>query len=155
MSTQHDPSVPPPPAPSPAHAGPAGTDETADGRSLGDLVGDIAHDLSTLVRQEVDLAKTEARSEIARAGRGAGLFGGAGIAGHLALIFVSLAAVLGLGHWLDAAWAALIVGAAWAIAAAGLALTGRKAFARLTPALPTTQQTLKEDARWAQHMKNG
>lgn len=155
MSAQHDPTVPPPPAPAPAHAGPAGTDETADGRSLGDLVGDIAHDLSTLVRQEVDLAKAEVRSEIARAGRGAGLFGGAGLAGHLALIFASLAAVYGLDHWLDAAWAALIVGAIWALAAMVMALTGRKAFAELTPALPTTQQTLKEDARWAQQLKNG
>lgn len=138
-----------------AETGPAGTDASADGRSLGDLVGDIANDLTTLVKQEVELAKTEAKAEAAKAGKGVGLFGGAGVAGHLALLFLSLAVMFMLDSWMHAGWAALIVGAIWVTAAVVLALTGRKEIKSMNPKLETTQQTLKEDAAWARQLKNG
>ena len=83
-----------------SRTGPAGTDTTADGRSLGELVGDIANDLTTLVKQEIELAKTEAKAEAAKAGKGVGLFGGAGIAGHLALLFLSLTLMFLLDSWM-------------------------------------------------------
>ena len=136
-------------------AGPAGPDASADGRSLGDLVGDIANDLTTLVRQEIELAKTEARSEAAKAGKGVGLFGGAGVAGHLALAFLSLALMFLLDSWMHTGWAALIVAALWAVAAAVMAARGRKEFKSMNPKLETTQKTLKEDAEWARQLKNG
>jgi uncharacterized membrane protein YqjE len=120
-----------------------------DGRSLGEIVHDIAGDLSTLVHQELDLAKTELKQEASRAGRGAGLLGGAGIAGLLGLIFVSLAATYLLDNWLPAEAAALIVAAVWLVVAALLGTSGRKALKETNPALPQTQQSLKEDARWA------
>lgn len=135
--------------------GPAGTDASAEGRSLGDLVGDIANDLTTLVKQEVELAKTEAKAEAAKAGKGVGFLGGAGVAGHLAVLFLSLALMFLLDSWMHTAWAALIVGAVWAIAAGVMAMSGRKELKSMNPKLETTQKTLKEDAAWAKQLKNG
>ena len=137
-----------------APTGPAGTETSADGRSLGELVGDIANDLTTLVKQEVELAKTEAKAEVAKAGKGVGLFGGAGIAGHLALLFLSLTLMFLLDEWMHAALAALIVTVLWLAAAGVMAMVGRKELKSMNPKLETTQQTLKEDAAWAKQLKN-
>jgi uncharacterized membrane protein YqjE len=123
-------------------------------RSLGEIVHDIAGDLSTLVHQELDLAKTEIKQEAAQAGRGAGLLGGAGVAGMLTLIFASLALTYLLDNWLPAEAAALIVAAIWLVVAAVLASSGRKALKQTNPALPETQRSLKEDARWASQQKS-
>lgn len=118
-------------------------------RSLGEIVGDIASDLGTLVRQEMDLAKTEIKAEVGKAGKGAGLLGGAGVTGFLALFFASLTVMYALGHVMDLAWAALIVAVVWAVVAGVLAATGRRRLREVDPSLSTTKQTLKEDARWA------
>jgi tetrahydromethanopterin S-methyltransferase subunit G len=130
-----------------------GTHQTDD-RSLGEIVSDVAQDLSTLVRQELDLAKTEVKQEAGRAGRGVGLLGGAGVAGHLALIFVSLCAVFVLNNGVPLELAALIVAVFWGIVAAILAMTGKKALDRTQPALPETQRSLKEDVAWARQQKS-
>lgn len=124
-------------------------------RSVGEIVGDIAQDLSSLVKQELDLAKTEAKQDVKRAGRGAGLLGGAGVAGHIVLLFLSLALMFLLSNWMHIALAALIVAVVWGIVAAVLALRGKKELQALSPPLETTQQTLKEDVQWAKDMKNG
>ena len=134
--------------------GPAGTHTTADGRSLGEVVGDIANDLTTLVKQEIELAKTEAKTEAAKAGKGVGLFGGAGIAGHLALLFLSLTLMFLLDSWMHTALAALLVTLLWVVAAAVMALVGRRELKSMNPKLETTQKTLKEDAAWARELKN-
>ena len=134
--------------------GPAGTSTTADGRSLGELVGDIANDLTDLVKQEIELAKTEAKAEAAKAGKGIGLFGGAGITGHLALIFLSLTIMFLLDSWMHTALAALIVTVLWLVAAGVMAMVGRKELKSMNPKLETTQKTLKEDAAWAKQLKN-
>jgi len=117
--------------------------------SIGDLVSTLTTDLSRLMRAELALAKAEAKDEAARAGRGAGLLVGAGAGAHLVLIFGSLAAMFGLGYWMPLGWAALIVAVVWAIAAAALASSGRKALRAVNPNLPETTETLKEDAQWA------
>lgn len=135
--------------------GPAGTHTGSDGRSLGDLVGDIANDLTTLVKQEVELAKTEVKAEAAKAGKGVGLFGGAGVAGHLALIFCSFALLFLLDSWMHQALAALVVGVLWAVGAGVMAISGRKELRSIDRKLETTQKTLKEDAAWARELKNG
>jgi Flp pilus assembly protein TadB len=132
---------------------PPGSTGTSD-RSLGQIVGDVTQDLSTLVRQELELAKTEAKQEARRAGRGAGLLTGAGVAGHLLLIFLSLALMFLLDNWMPIELAALITAAVWLLVALVLASAGRKALARTNPALPQTQRSLKEDAEWARQQKS-
>jgi len=127
--------------------------EAGDPRSIGEIVADISTDLTTLVRQELELAKTELKQEAAEAGKGAGLLGGAGVAGHLVLVFLSLAVMFLLDDWMTVELAALIIAALWAIVAAALALTGRKALQESNPQLPQTQQTPKEDVAWARAQK--
>ncbi|GAA2121402.1 phage holin family protein [Nocardioides bigeumensis] len=125
-----------------------------DPRSLGEIVGDITTDLSTLVKQELEMAKTELRQEATTAGRGIGMLAGAALAGLLLMIFASLALTWLLDNWLPVEAAALIVAAIWAIVAGVLASAGRTALQKSNPQLPQTQQTLKEDAAWARAQKN-
>jgi uncharacterized membrane protein YqjE len=128
--------------------------QAEDDRSLGAIVSDLTQDLSTLVKQELELARTELKQEAAKAGKGAGLLGGAGVAGHLVLIFLSLTLTFLLDKAMPLWVAALIVTVIWAVIAGVLALTGRKALKESNPQLPTTQQTLKEDAAWARAQKS-
>ncbi|MEW1810724.1 phage holin family protein, partial [Pseudarthrobacter phenanthrenivorans] len=104
----------PEPPPSAAHV-------KADNASLGELLGDVTRDLSTLMRQEVELAKAEAKQSATRAGKGAGMLAGAGIGGHFVLLFLSLALMWALGAIMPLGWSALIVAVIWAIIAAVLA----------------------------------
>jgi MFS family permease len=131
-----------------------GAPQGGETRSLGQIVSDISADMSTLIRQEMDLAKTEMKQEVAKVGKGAGMFGAAGVAGFLTLLFVSLALTGLLHKWMPWGWAALIVAVLWGIVAAVLAMRGRKEIQQANPQLPTTQQTLKEDAQWAKTLKS-
>ena len=125
-----------------------------DERSLGQIVGDLTHDMTTLVKQELDLARTEMKQEAARAGKGAGMLGGAGVAGLLALILASFALSYLLDNWMPVELAFLITTLLWAIVAAVLAARGRAELKKSNPQLPRTQQTLKEDAAWARAQKS-
>ena len=83
-------------------------------RRSASLLGDVSKDLSDLVRQEIALAKAEATQSATRVGKGAGLLGGAGVAGHFVLLFLSIALWWGLGNSIGRGWSALIVAAVWA-----------------------------------------
>lgn len=114
-------------------------------RSVGELLGDVTNDLSTLLRQEVALAKAELKETSVHAKAAGGMFAGAGVAGHLALIFLSLALWWALGDLLDSlGWSALVVGVLWAIVAAVLATQGKKRLQRATPVAPKTMDTAKD-----------
>lgn len=114
-------------------------------RSVGEVLGDITTDLSTLLRQEVELAKAELRESVDHAKAAGGMFAGAGVAGHLALIFLSLALWWGLGDLVDSlGWSAVVVGLLWAVAAAVLAAMGRTRMRRATPLAPRTVDTARE-----------
>ncbi|MCW2736669.1 MAG: hypothetical protein JWN97_1313 [Nocardioides sp.] len=126
----------------------------SDGRSLGDIVGDISHDLTTLVKQELELARTELKAEAGRAGKGAGMLGGAGVAALLTAILASFALSYLLDNWMPVELAFLITTVLWAIVAAVLASRGRAELKKSNPQLPKTQQTLKEDAAWVRAQKN-
>jgi len=65
--------------------------------SVGELVREVANDLTTLVRQEIALAKAETKEELTKAGKAGGAFGGAGLAGWVAVVFFSLALMFALG----------------------------------------------------------
>ncbi|GAA0277004.1 phage holin family protein [Cryptosporangium japonicum] len=119
--------------------------------SVGELVKNVANDLTTLVRQEIALAKAETKEEVTKAGKAGGAFGGAGLAGWLALLFISLAVMYGLGEVIPVGWAALIVGVLWAIGAAALAAYGRSKVKEVNPVPKRTVETVKEDVRWVQN----
>ena len=125
----------------------AHADEVAE-TSVGEIIGNISNDLSTLFRQEVELAKAEVKQEATKAGKAAGMLGAAGYAGHLALVLLSFALVFGLGNVMDLGWAALIVGVIWAIVGAVLFANGRKKLKTVDPVPHRTVGTLKEDAQW-------
>ena len=112
-------------------------------QSLGDLLAEVSRDISTLMRQEVELAKAELRESAKRAGKGAGLFSGAGVAGMLALVFLSVALWWGLGYVMGNAWSAVVVAVLWGIVAAILAVIGKKEVDAIT-GMPNTVDTLKE-----------
>ncbi len=135
-------------------AGTSGGASSGDNRSVGDIVGDIARDLSNLVKQEMQLATTEIKQEVAKAGKGAGFLGGAGVAGHLALISLTFTAIWLLDNWMPVELAALILTVVWGIVAAVLAQRGKKEMQSVDPKLETTQRTLKEDVQWAKEQKS-
>ena len=113
-------------------------------RSVGALIGEVTSDLSALMRQEMDLAKAEIKEEVAKTGKAAGMFGGAGFAGYMVALFVSLAAWWALANGMDEGWAALIVAAVWAVIGAILFVTGRKKMREVNPKPERTVSTLKE-----------
>jgi hypothetical protein len=121
--------------------------------TLGELVAEMTADLSTLFRKEIDLAKTEAREELKQAGKAGGMFGGAALAGWLALLLLSLALAWLLDEVMHIALAFAIVGVLWVAAAFILQRTGRAALGRVR-GLPTTRDTLKEDVEWAKAQKS-
>ena len=125
--------------------GPAGaTDRDVTQHSVAELVGEVARDLSTLMRQELQLAKAELKQEATRAGKAAGMMGGAGFAGYMTLLFLSIALWWGLSNVMDGSWAGLIVAAIWAVIAAVLYFTGRRRMTEFNPKPQRTAETLQE-----------
>lgn len=123
------------------HATPS--EQKAASTSLGDLLGEVSRNISTLMRQEVELAKAELKQSASRAGKGAGLLGGAGYAGAMAVLFLSIALWWALGTLIGNGWSALVVAVLWGVVAGVLFLVGR---ARLkeVDGLPQTVDTLKK-----------
>jgi hypothetical protein len=122
--------------------------DRAEETSVGELIGNISNDLSQLFRQEVELAKVELKQEASKAGKAAGMLGGAGFAGYLAVVLLSFALVYGLSNVMDAGWAALIVAVIWLIVGAVLYSIGRKQLKTVDPMPRRTVDTIKEDAQW-------
>ena len=120
-------------------------------QSLGEIVGRLASDFSRLMRAEIALAKAEAKEEVKDAGKGVGMLAGAGYAGHLLVLFLSLALMFLLGAWMPLGWAALIVAVIWGVVAFVLQSSGRKNLKKATPPMQETVETLKEDAQWAKN----
>jgi hypothetical protein len=109
-----------------------GQNDGAMERSLGQLVADATHDISSIVRGEVALAKAEVGADAKKALAGAGLFAGAGVLSFLALIMLLVAAANGLVAAGLAPWAAyLIVGGVLLLLGAILALVGKSSLGKV------------------------
>ena len=121
---------------------PADTGPSVGDRSLGELISGITADLSMLIREELDLAKAELQQSAERAGKGAGLLGGAAVAGYFVLLFVSLALWWAIGSATGLGWSAVIVAAIWAVIAAVLTTASRGSL-RQVRGLPRTADTVK------------
>ena len=114
-----------------------------EGVSVGALIGEVAKDMSTLMRQELELAKVELKVEAKKAGTGAGLFGAAGLAAFMTILFLSIALWWALSHLVGHSWSALIVAVLWGIVAAVAGLMGKKKFQQVNPKPERTVETLQ------------
>ncbi|MEV7606941.1 phage holin family protein [Paenarthrobacter sp. NPDC089322] len=128
---------------SPADLPPTEAHAKAESVPLGELLSDLSRDVSTLMRQEVELAKVELKESATKAGKGAGMLAGAAWAGHLTMLFLSLALWWALGQLIGLGWSAVVVAVIWGIVAAVLATVGRKELNTIK-GLPRTAETVKE-----------
>ncbi|MGY1744102.1 phage holin family protein [Blastococcus sp. SYSU D00695] len=131
-------------------SGDLGTPMTPEGRpavegtSVGQLMGEVAKDLSTLMRQELELAKAEVKAEATKAGKGAGLMGAAGFAGYMVLLFLSIALWWALENVMDAGLAALIVAVLWGVIGGIAFVMGRNQLKKVNPKPERTVDTLSQ-----------
>jgi protein-S-isoprenylcysteine O-methyltransferase Ste14 len=128
--------------------------QPTDDRSIGQLLSAATADIGHLVRQEIELAKTETRDELKTAARAGAMFGVAGVVGFLALLLVLFAASWALAEVMPAAVGFLIVAiiagavAFWAFSA------GRERFKQFDPVPQQTAETIKEDVEWLKTRKS-
>jgi hypothetical protein len=119
-----------------------------ENRPLGDLFGDLATEMSNLVRQEVSLAKVEITQKAKYVGRNVGYLVVGGAVAYAALLAIIAAIIMLLARVMPNWGATLIVGVV--VAAIGWMLIGKAMMALqkadLTPR--ETVETLKEDATW-------
>jgi hypothetical protein len=127
---------------------------TSREESIGNLIGQVTGDLSTLFRQEVALAKTELKDEAVKAGKAGGMLAGAGFAGSMVAVLLSLALVFALGAVIPLGWAAVIVAVVWATVGGVLYVLGRNRLNDVDPVPRQTVETLREDAQWVRDLKN-
>jgi xanthine/uracil permease len=125
-------------------------DAQRDERSLGQLFGDLSRQLSTLVRQEIDLARTEVTTKAGAASRDAAMLGAGGALAYAGLLVLLAAVVLllievGLDEWLSA----LIVGIVVLGVGGFLIMRGREGLQKADLAPKRTIETIKDDAEWA------
>lgn len=123
-----------------------------DDQPLGALAKEVSGDFSRLLQEQLALAKLEMSQEAGKAAAGAGSLGAAAFAGYMVLVFGSLTAVFGIGHFLGLGWGALIVTGAWALFALVTALTGRAFLKRLSGPQQTIA-ALKENLAWLRTLK--
>ncbi|HEX6508427.1 MAG TPA: phage holin family protein [Chloroflexota bacterium] len=129
---------------------PTGAAAPKDDRSLGDLFSDLSRETTTLIRQEVDLAKTELTHKATEVGKDAAFLAAGALvayAGFLTLVAMLVIALVQLGvtWWLSA----LIVGVVVLGAGGFLVMSGINSLKRTSLAPTETIETLKEDAQWA------
>ena len=118
-------------------------------RPASELLKQLSDQTTTLVRQEIELAKLEVREKGRKAGMGAGMFGGAGVFGLYAVGALTATIILALATFLPGWVAALIVTVIYAAIAGVLALRGKAKVKEATPAMPEQAvETTKEDVRW-------
>ncbi|MDQ1084809.1 MULTISPECIES: phage holin family protein [Microbacterium] len=122
---------------------PTPSERRAATTSLGELVGEVTRDMSTLMRQELALAKAEVRESATQSAKGAGLLGGAGYAAGMAVLFLSIALWAALATLVGEGWSAVIVAVIWAVIGAILFTVGRTQLKKVQ-GVPQTAATLQE-----------
>lgn len=123
-------------------------------RSLGELVGELTSEFSTLVTTHIELAKAELTQEVRTAGKAGAMFAVAAAGAVLALAMLSAALGWGLAETMAPGWAFLIVGFAWAVVAGALAFAGKQRLRAMDDALGETRTEIKEDQRWLKTQTN-
>jgi uncharacterized membrane protein YqjE len=125
-------------------------DDDLRDRPVGELLKELSSQTTTLVRQELELAKAEMAEKGKQAGLGAGMFGGAGLFAVFALAALTTCVIAALATGMDVWLAALIVAAVYAGVAAVLGLVGRQKTREAIPPAPEQAiESTKEDVQWA------
>jgi len=122
---------------------PTPSEVKAANTSLGDLLSEVTRDLSTLIRQEMALAKAELRESAGKAAKGAGMLGGAAYGAGMAVLFLSIALWWSLATLIGGGWSGVVVAVLWAVIALILYTVGRNQLKQVEGA-PQTVDTLKE-----------
>ncbi|AKV85745.1 MULTISPECIES: phage holin family protein [unclassified Microbacterium] len=122
---------------------PTPSETKAASNSLGDLLGEVSRDLSTLMRQELALARAELRETATKSAKGAGIMGAAGYAALMAVFFLSVALWWALGSLMGRGWSGVVVAVIWAIVALILFVVGRTQLKQVE-GMPQTVDTVKE-----------
>jgi hypothetical protein len=118
-------------------------------RPIGELMQELSAQTSTLLRQELELAKLELTEKGKQAGIGAGMFGGAGLVGLYAAGALTACLVLVLATAMTGWLAALIVAVVYGAVAGGLALMGKAKVKQAVPPIPEqATESVKEDVQW-------
>jgi uncharacterized membrane protein YqjE len=119
-------------------------------RATGDLLKELSDHTTTLVQQEIELAKAELGEKGKKAGIGAGMFGGAGLFGVFAFAALTTCIIAALESPLSLWLAALIVAVVYAVIGGVLALQGRNKVQEAVPPIPEqATESVKEDVQWA------
>jgi len=116
-----------------------------DERSIGELFAELANETTTLVRQEVQLAKTEITQKVTSAGKDVGMIGAGGALAYAGLLAVIAGIIIGLGNLIPMWLAALLVGLVVIGGGYALIQSGLSALKRIDPTPRETIQTIKED----------
>jgi hypothetical protein len=120
--------------------------DRGEDRPIGDLVKDLSQQTSTLVRQELELARAELTEKGKTAGIGAGMFGAAGLLGIFAFAALTACLIAVLATIFDEVWpGALIVAVVSGAVAGVLALTGKNKVQEATPPIEHSPESVKED----------
>lgn len=115
----------------------------ATNTSLGDLLGEVTRDLSTLIRQEMALAKAEIKESAEKAAKGVGMLAGAAYGAGMAVLFLSVALWWALATLIGGGWSGVVVAVLWAVIALILFSVGRTQMKQVEGA-PQTVDTLRE-----------
>ncbi|MBW3563351.1 MAG: phage holin family protein [Acidobacteria bacterium] len=120
----------------------------AEEHTLGELFSELTTDARTLVRQELELAKTEMREKAAKVGKDAGLIALGGVLLYVGTLVLIAAAVIGLGHLIGYGLSALLIGVVVAGTGAAIALGAKKDLQKSTLTPEETKKTMKETKTW-------
>lgn len=123
--------------------------QPAKDRSLGDLFADLSRETTTLVRQEIQLAKVEMSAKATRVGKDVGFLAVGGFVIYAGFLAIMAAVIILLAHVIPWWVAALVVGAVVAGVGYGLVQKGLSALKQEDLAPQETMQTIKENAEWA------
>jgi len=119
-------------------------------QSFGTLLSELTSDISTLVRQEIDLARVELTAKAKDAGKGVGMMVGAAVVGLAVLGAFTAFLISLLAEWMPVWTASIIVTVLWAIVAYVLLRRGQRQLKEAMPPKPEqTIETVKEDVQWA------
>ncbi len=119
-----------------------------DDRSIGELLAELSRETTTLVRQEINLAKTEMSQKASRVGKNVGFLVIGGVVAYTGILGLVAAGIILLGlvipYWLSAA----IIGFVIAAVGVALVLKGANTLRQEDPTPQETVETLQEDREW-------